>query len=216
MIRTNTNDGVAEISLDRADKRNAMTPEMADAFVRAIESANENNAARAILVRGEGDAFCAGFDLKMCYETDGTLEALLRGLSEAVRSMRRCSKPVILAAHGAAIAGGCAMLGGADYVVTERNAKLGYPVVSLGISPAVSAPTLVRSTGAGNARERLLEPRVFGGEEALRIGLAHECVADAHECAGRSRELAYRFASKPTGAMQATKRWLNEVDSTDR
>lgn len=216
MIRYESSGGVAEVVLDRAAKKNALTPEMAEGLVRGIERAAVDDAARCVLVRGEGDVFCAGFDLKMCFDEAGTLESLLRDLSAAVRAMRRCAKPVVVAAHGAAIAGGCALLGGADYVVTESGAKLGYPVVILGISPAVSAPTLERSVGKGAARERLLEPRVFGGAEALRMGLAHECAGDASACVARARAVARGFASKPPAALEVTKGWMNEVDGTDR
>jgi len=215
MIRTEIHDGVGEVILDRAEKRNALTPAMTDALIEAVRTADDDPSCNCILLRGEGDAFCAGFDLKMCYEIPGTLGQLLRKLSVAVRTLRHATKPVVIASHGAAIAGGCALLGGADYVVTESNAKLGYPVVTLGISPAVSAPTLIRSVGAGNARERLLEPRVFRGEEAMRIGLAHECVQDASTCDLRARKIARSIASKPPHAMMVTKRWLNEVDGTD-
>ena len=215
MIRTSRSEGIAEIALDRATKRNALTPAMLDGLTDAVAELDADDGARAVLLRGEGESFCAGFDLKMCAEEEGTLDALLRGLSRAVRAMRRCEKPVIICAHGAAIAGGCALLGGGDVVVTERAAKLGYPVVRIGISPAVSAPTLAGAIGGGAARERLLEPRVFSGEEAHELGLAHVCEGDASACLERGREIAHTASSHPIGAMRATKRWLNGTDGTN-
>jgi len=215
VIRTSRSEGVAEITFDRAEKRNALTPAMLEGLIGAVADLEADEAVRAILLRGEGGAFCAGFDLKMCAEEGGALGALLRGLSHAVRAMRRCEKPVVICAHGAAIAGGCALLGGSDVVVTERGAKLGYPVVSIGISPAVSAPTLAGAIGHGPARERSLEPRVFSGEEAFGLGLAHACEDDAGACLERARAVARTAASRPIGAMRATKRWLNETDGTN-
>lgn len=215
MIRVETTQGVAEIALDRADKHNALTPAMLDELIEAIERADADESARAILIRGEGESFCAGFDLKMCAEEAGVLEALLRGLSSSVRAMRRTHKPVVLCAHGASIAGGCALLGGADVVVTESSAKLGYPVVAIGISPAVTAPTFTRAIGLGPARERLLEPRIFSGVEAYALGLAHALSSDAEGCLQEAREIARTAASRPTDAMRATKQWLNNSDGTN-
>ena len=215
MIDATERDGVAHIALNRPDKRNALTPAMTDDLLSALRRAAESRTARAILLTGRGDAFCAGFDLKMCHDTPGTLERLLRGLSDAIRVMRRTDTPVVLSAHGAAIAGGCALLGGADAVITERGAKLGYPVVTLGISPAVSAPSLADLVGVGPARERLLEPRVFGGEEATRLGLAHECAEDAATCNSRAHTIAYNLASKPPHSLATTKRWLREIDGAE-
>lgn len=204
--------GVVAITLDRPERRNALTPEMLRTLVQHVQ--NPEPGARALLVRGRGDAFCAGFDLALCRDDAESvaLRALLTELSEAVRAMRACPVPVVLCAHGAAVAGGCAMLGGADIVVTDRAAKLGYPVLPLGISPAVSAPFLAQSVGAGGARRRLLHPRLFRGEEAYRIGLAHELADTAETANAASERLACALAEKPTRGVLATKRWLNELN----
>lgn len=143
------------------------------------------------------------------------LESLLAGLSRAVRALRRAEAPVIVAAHGAAIAGGCALLGAGDIVITNAAARLGYPVVSLGISPAVSAPVLRLLTGDGPCRERMLDPALIDGREAARIGLAHECVDEAAQVMERAVTIARAIAGKPRSGTAATKRWLNEVDGSD-
>jgi methylglutaconyl-CoA hydratase len=126
--------------------------------------------------------------------------------------MRACEVPVVAAAHGAAIAGACALLAGADVVVADQEAKLGYPVVRLGISPAVSAPTLAGAIGPGRARERLLDPGLIDGREGHRIGLVHELAATREEVLGRAREIALGLAGKPRGGVRATKRWLIEIE----
>ncbi|MBX3359504.1 MAG: enoyl-CoA hydratase/isomerase family protein [Phycisphaeraceae bacterium] len=215
MIRTSHNAGIATIALDRAAKRNAMTPRMLELLVEAIESAARSTEVRAIVLTGEGEAFCAGFDLTLCRGDDTVLESLLSGLSFAVRSLRRAPQPVVAAAHGAAIAGGCALLGGCDVVVTNAQAKLGYPVVRLGISPAVSAPTLRLMAGDGASRARLLDSALIDGVEARRIGLAHECTAAADEVLSRAMAIAQELAGKPASGVRATKKWLNELDGLD-
>lgn len=109
----------------------------------AINAATEQD--RVILLSGNGPTFCAGFDLSLCKDDETALDALLTGLSRVVQSLRTASQPVVVAIHGAAVAGGCALIGGADVIVATRDAKMGYPVVKLGISPAVNAPFIARA-----------------------------------------------------------------------
>ncbi|MFZ4573712.1 MAG: enoyl-CoA hydratase/isomerase family protein [Phycisphaerales bacterium] len=208
MIQFEPDGNVAVIRLDRPAKLNALTPAMLGSLAGAFDRATS---ADAVVLSGVGETFCAGFDLTLCRDDDGALAALLEGLSRVIVSMRTTPSPVVVSAHGAAIAGGCALLGGGDLVVTNEAAKLGYPVLKLGISPAVSAPFLRLSVGDGGARTRLLEPAVISGNEALRIGLAHECLASGAACEGRALELARAMAAKPRDAMRWTKAWLNEL-----
>ncbi len=207
---------VGEIVLDRGEKRNAMTPEMLGAFMDGVEGLSRDDAVRAIVVRGEGRVFCAGFDLKMCHSEEGVLEELLRGLSGAILALRRSPKPVVMGAHGAAVAGAAALLGGADLVVADMGCRIGYPVVKIGISPAVSAPTLERLVGAGRGRERLLDPALIDAERAKEIGMVHVLVPVAEDVTPRVQIEAMKLACKPPGAVSRTKAWVGEVDgSTD-
>ena len=218
MIRIENKNGLRTIVFDRPEKRNALTPEMLDnltAAVRAVTIGRGDDApVRAILLRGEGNVFCAGFDLDLC-RGDGPeqeiMKSFLAGLSAAIEAMRACPRPVVVACQGAAVAGGCALLGGADYVVADRGAKLGYPVVRLGISPAVSAPFLLDSVAPGAARRRLLDPPLFDGAEGARIGLVHELVEAREDVTPRAHAIAQSMAGKSVAAMKATKAWAMEV-----
>ncbi|HEY9595853.1 MAG TPA: enoyl-CoA hydratase/isomerase family protein, partial [Spirochaetia bacterium] len=210
---------IARIILDRPEKKNALTPQM---LVRLVEAVRETctgadgqpGSVRAIVLEGNGAAFCSGFDLTLCRENPDALGQLLAGLSGVVRVLRECPVPVLLAAHGAAIAGGCALLGGADLVVTHTDAKIGYPVVRLGISPAVSAPFLRQSVGDGRTRERMLDTALMSGWDAMRLGLAHECLEDAGKVRDRALALAEQLAAKPPWGLTATKRWLGDIDGS--
>jgi enoyl-CoA hydratase/carnithine racemase len=221
VIRREVVGDVAVVTLSRAEKRNALTPGMLGELRGVIERLKSTEIAepisvareaRALVLAGDGKVFCGGFDLKMCQDEPGTLELLLRGLHEVIAALRGLPVPVVVAAHGAAIAGGCALLGGADVVVTDAGAKLGYPVTPLGISPAVSAPFLRLLTGDGRARERLLDPALVSGREAARIGLAHECVELPEQVRPRALEIAVGLAAKPAGAVRATRGWLREIE----
>lgn len=212
MIRSSLEHAVAIVTLARPEKKNALTPAMLMEFTRAIAALDP--AARAVVIHGEGDAFCAGFDLSLCRDNSDALRDLLTGLSASIAALRALPIPVIMAVHGAAIAGGCALLGGADIVITHNDCKLGYPVVKLGISPAVSMPFLMPAVGTAQARARALDTSLISGAEACRIGLAHECLAAAAEVMPRAMSIAQDVATKPAIGLKATKAWLNELDRT--
>lgn len=201
---------VLEVVLDRPAQRNALTPEMLEA-IASVDPASER--AGAVLLRGEGNAFCAGFDLGLCARGDRAMATLLSGLSRAVRAMRAWPLPVVACVHGAAIAGGCALLGGADVVVADADAKLGYPVVRLGVSPAVTAPYLRLAVGDGAMRELLLRPDLIDGRRALDLGLVHELADSPAEALERARTIAAELAAKPGAALKSTRAWMGEIES---
>ena len=210
MIRAETTSGVRVVTLARSEKRNALTPAMIDDL--AAEAADESGDWSALLLVGEGPVFCAGFDLDLCREDppdQPTMRRFLEALHGAILALRRQPRPVVLCAHGAAVAGGCALLGGADVVVADRAAKLGYPVSRLGVSPAISAPFLRLGAGDGNARSMLLDPGLFTGERAHIAGLVHILAESAEAARVTAMETAMSLAAKPRGAMAETKRWTN-------
>lgn len=212
MIRTDPDGPVITITLDRPEKKNALTPDMLEALIAAIADAGGPRSAHAILLAGAGDAFCSGFDLSLCKDDSSALALLLDGLARAIRVMRAQPCPVVIACHGAAIAGGCAFLGGADVVITHPTCRLGYPVVRLGISPAVSAPFFTGAVGHGRAREHMLGGQLFSGQHAHAQGLAHILVPSAEDVLPEARRIAADLAAKPAAGLAATKRWLNELD----
>lgn len=220
IVRESGTDGVkhgfAEVVLNRPEKRNALTPEMLSQFIERIKEAGADDRAGAVLVRGEGKSFCAGFDLTLCKENSDALAAMLTGLSEAVRTMRRLGKPVVVAAHGHAVAGGCALLGGADLVIADRALKLGYPVVKMGISPAVSAPFVRQALPSTLTRGLLLEPELIDGDRAREMGLVQMLVDLPEDVTPRGQIEAQKFASKPPRAMSTTRGWLTEIEGLDR
>ena len=205
----------AEIVLNRPEKRNALTPNMLHELVEAIRSVGTNQSVNALLLRGEGKSFCAGFDLSLCKDNSDALATMLTGLSAAVGAMRGLSKPVVIAAHGHAVAGGCALLGGADLVIADRGLKLGYPVVKMGISPAVSAPFVRRSLASSATRAMLLEPELIDGDRARELGLVQMLVDLPEDVTPRGQIEAQKFAGKPPGAIAATRRWLTEIEGLD-
>lgn len=203
--------------LARAEARNALTPGMLGEVRGAIESVGADAGIGAVVLAGEGPVFCAGFDLAMCRDSaDGSvMRELLTGLDGVVRAMRACAVPVVVAAQKAAIAGACAIVAAADFAVADRGARFGYPVVLLGISPGVSAPTLMPGVGTGVARKLMLDPGLIGAEEAFRVGLVSDLVDSAEEVGTRAMAVAAGVAGKPRAGVAATKSWLNRLDGGD-
>ena len=208
MIRTELRESVWQITLDRPEQRNALTVEMGTDLRRALE--NVPHAACAVLLRGEGRVFCAGFDLLACQEsTDGTTVArLLEDLCGGIAAMRASRVPVLVAAQGGAIAGGCALLTAADWVVADANAMFGYPVLRLGLSPAVSLPTLGDCIGWGAARVRGLDTQLIPAARALAIGLVDQIEPDATGAQVAAWAAATRMAGRPGQAIEATRSLL--------
>jgi enoyl-CoA hydratase len=219
MIETATipieSEGVAgqilRVMFNRPESRNALLPDTLNKFEQLLDAVPPTTS--ALLIGGHGAAFCSGFDLTKCRDDPAgeTLHALLLGLSRCVSRLHQLPIPVVIAAQGAAIAGGCALLGGADLIVSNRDAKLGYPVVSLGISPAVSAPYLMAQIGPGACRSRLLDPRLISGSDAHSMGLVTHVVNDPNEVLPKALSLATKLAQSSPRSMAATRTWLREL-----
>jgi len=211
MIRVEHAGSVSRLTLDRPDARNALTPEMLDALARAASEMPHET--RAVILRAEGPVFCSGFDLNLCRDDPqgSTLAKLLDGLSTAVTALRAQPCPVVAVVQGAAVAGGCALLGGADIVICAADARFGYPVTRLGISPAVSAPTLAAAVSGGSMRAMLLDPGLIDAPHARRLGLVSEILPDAASAEARARTLGETLAAKGPGAIVATRRLLQEL-----
>jgi enoyl-CoA hydratase/carnithine racemase len=191
---------------------------------RAVEMAGEGRGEEPpvppppIILCGAGQAFCAGFDLESAI-TDPRgpaplMKEYLSRLSGILRRLRRHPAPVIAAVHGAALAGGCALLSACDFVIVAPDAILGYPVHRLGVSPAVASPTLAASIGPGAARALLLSGALRSGRDAAALGLATAVAESAETVRAEAAALAARLAAKGPQALRATKAWLTELDGS--
>lgn len=211
MIRSELRANVGHLTLARPEARNALTPSMLSDLAAAATDLGAR--CGTILLRGDGPAFCAGFDLNLCRDDPqgATLRSLLQGLSDAIRALRAQPAPVVACVQGAAVAGGCALLGGADIVIASSEAKFGYPVTKLGISPSVSSPFLLATVEPGSTRALQLDPGLFRADDALRLGLIGELHPDPAAALERAGRIAEELAAKPRGAMDATRRLLQQL-----
>src|SRR5664279_6556732 len=165
---------LATITLNRPDKRNAVSYDLIDDLIRALDEVN-NSSARVLILTGAGKAFCSGMDLDNLKALIGrTPEQNLedsRTMVSLFRSLYEFPTPTIAAVNGAAIAGGTGLALLCDFTLAVPEAKFGYTEVRIGFIPAVVASFLLRQVGEKRTRELLLSGRIIKAPEALELGL---------------------------------------------
>ncbi len=213
LVMSETENGIATITLNRPEARNALSVELIEALDAALDAVEHDESVRVLVVAGAGRVFCAGMDLKGVMADPVTMRRMLRGLSVLMRRIRRLPIPTIARVQGAAVGGGCGLMVVTDFALTHPEAKVGYPEVSLGVCPAVVAPWLIRKIGAGPARAMLLAGGTMSGTEGHRLGLATHLV-ERGRLEAETAELAGRLREAGPAAIGTTKRWLNELDGS--
>lgn len=226
---------IATLTLNRPEKRNAISQEMIEELFAAFDEL-ESGQARAVILTGAGKAFCAGMDLSslqaLAAQSEkhkvlkgGVMKGGLPRASDAnVADSRRLArlfrriydfpKPLIAAVNGPAIAGGCGIATFCDFTLAAPETKFGYTEVRIGFMPALVSVFLVRQIGEKRARDLLLSGRIFGAEEALRLGLITEIVP-VEKLMSRARELATELLAVSPTSLVFTKRLLREMFEKD-
>ena len=207
--------GVLTLTLDRPDKRNALSTALVDALLASLERADLDAAVRVVLIRGAGKDFCAGADLaELLDSADRALdenERDARRLGLVFERIRALPKPVIAAVHGRALAGGAGLATACDLVVCGASAQLGYPEIQRGFVPAMVMTLLRRLAGERVAFDLVATGRVLAADEALRLGLVSRIVPD-ERVTDEALALAARMASSSATALALTKRLLYDLD----
>ncbi|GAC1362964.1 MAG: enoyl-CoA hydratase-related protein [Acidobacteriaceae bacterium] len=201
------------ITLNRPERRNAMTSTMQDELISAMEAAAVENDCGVLVITGAGEAFCAGLDLEQLKSVVDQSPAEHKIDAERVarlfRTLYELPLPTIAAVNGAAIAGGTGLATLCDFTLAVPEAKFGYTEVRIGFVPALVSAFLALQMGDKRARAVLLTGRLFTAEEAHGWGLVSEVVA-RENLLERSRELAKLLLCNSLQAMAETKRLLAE------
>lgn len=217
-IETHTSDGIFTILLDRPDRMNAFTVEMGNELISALDEADADDDVRAVIVSGNGRAFCAGMDLStdgnvfgLDESVDATGPEMERNRDEGgkvVLRMFRLKKPIIGSINGASVGVGSTMQLPMDVRIASPFAKFGFVFSQRGITlESCASWFLPRLVGVQKALEWSFKGNVFGAEEALAAGLVSEIV-DSSGLMVRAREIATSFADNTSAMSVALNRQL--------
>src|SRR6516164_8301674 len=172
---------LATLTLNRPEKRNAISYQLIDEILRVFEEIQGSATAQVLILTGAGRAFCSGMDLDNLRSITGRSEEESLGDSRTMARMFRTlyefPKVTIAAVNGPAIAGGCGLATLCDFTLASSEAKFGYTEVRIGFVPAIVSAFLLRQVGEKQARDLLLTGRIIAADEAYQFGLANEVVA---------------------------------------
>jgi methylglutaconyl-CoA hydratase len=203
-------DGARTITLNRPERRNAMTPAMQLELIAAMDAAAASHC-RVLVFKGAGDAFCSGLDLSalqaMSAQSPAEHRADAERIAKLFRTLYELPLPTIAAVHGAAIAGGTGLATLCDFTLATPAARFGYTEARIGFVPALVSAYLALQIGDKRARDLLLTGRMFDAAEAHRLGLVNEVVA-AGELDQRLNSLAQTLRANSPHSLAATKQLL--------
>jgi methylglutaconyl-CoA hydratase len=203
--------GIAKITLNRPEKRHALSFQLLDELLRALDQVEKSNA-QILILTGAGKAFCAGMDLEELKTLTGKSHAEnvadSKKMAQIFRRLYEFPKPTIAAVNGAAIAGGTGLATMCDFTLAVPEAKFGYTEVRIGFVPAIVSSILVWQIGHKVARDLLLTGRIFDAAEAYRLGLANEVVG-SDGLINRARELALALMENSPTSLRLTKKLIN-------
>jgi enoyl-CoA hydratase len=207
--------GVRLLTLNRAERRNALSPELVNALIDALKSADADKSVRAIVITGAGDkAFCAGGDLGGGPAGDGFFEQHKeRGaFAELLLTMRRLSKPTVAAVNGMALGGGFGLVLACDLAVAAEDADLGTPEVLRGLFPMMIAALIYEQLPRKQANHLVLLGAKTKGQAAVEMGVVNS-VVPAAEVLARALHFAETAAKLSPSVLQLGKRAIaNQAD----
>lgn len=197
---------VRRLTLNRPEKRNALSGELCHALVSAMEDANNDRSVGAILVDAAGKVFCAGMDLEESLRPDAAAK------TEIHEKLFTCGmwmrKPIVAAVQGPALAGGLGLVANAHVVVAAQGCSFGLTEIRIGMWPYVIFRAMAAAIGERRTVELSLTSRIFGTAEAMQWGLVHE-VTPAIELDDRTVALAAQLAESSAGAVKAGLDFVN-------
>lgn len=209
-IEVNSSDpSTTIITLNRPEKRNALSVDLMTAATAAVRAAADNARCRALIFRGAGPVFCAGLDLKEA-ASPATTDRSAAALTELYQTL--CLSPLvtIAAAHGAAMGGGVGLLAACDMVIAADDLRVGFPEVRLGLVAALVTALLRRQLPERALRELILLSETISGQRTVNIGLVNRIVA-ADRLLDEAVAIAAQVAQGAPLAIERTKSLLDEM-----
>ena len=196
------------VTLNRPERRNALTIELLTELTAAIKVVSDDVHARILIFRGAGAAFCTGLDLKAA--TPQNAQATAEMVAETLLTLSQTRLVTIAAVHGAAVAGGAGIMSACDFVVAAEGTKIGYPEVRRGLVAGLVMTFLRRQIGERNMRELLLGSELIDAERAKEIGLVNRVVSQENLMSEAQKFADSVLQGAPEGLTQ-TKRLIEEL-----
>jgi methylglutaconyl-CoA hydratase len=210
------NAGIARITLNRPEKRNALSPELIAGLSAALADSARDANLRVVILSGAGQDFCSGADLAAFDRAAeaGVLDHLetARALADVLLQMRHHPRPIVAAVRGRALAGGCGLATGCDLILAAESAKFGYPEVNIGFVPAIVMAILRRNLSEKRAFELVSSGEMISAANAHACGLINRVFPDS-DFDARVNEYAASLAAKSATAISLTKNLLYHTDS---
>jgi methylglutaconyl-CoA hydratase len=209
-ITVSSAQGVRTVTLNRPEKRNALSPELIDELTHVLNDSSACDCGVVILT-GAGSAFCAGLDMEhletMTARTEDQHRRDSENMARVLRTLYSFPKPIIAAVNGPAIAGGMGLATLCDFTYAVPDARFGFTEVRVGFVPAIVASFLLRQVGEKRTRELLLSGRVLKADEACRMGLVTRIV-QPEELLAEANALARSLLMNSPESMRAVKELL--------
>lgn len=206
-------DGIATITLNRPDRLNAITIQMAEELLDVIDDCHRDADVRAVVISGAGRAFCSGADIKSDASTASPPEHIAKIteiLHRLILEIRNLKKPVIASIRGHASGAGFSLVMACDLAIASENAKFNLAFVKIGLVPDLGATYfLPRLAGAKKSNELFFTGDFIDAKEAENIGIVNKVVSD-EDLERETMKLAARLAKGPTLAIGRTKALINE------
>src|SRR6266545_3167774 len=200
---------VTVLTLNRPQRRNALTIELLSELNAAIKIASDQPDERVIILRGAGAAFCTGLDLKEAADPTKA-HATAEMVANTLIAISQTRLITIAAVHGAAVAGGAGIMSACDFVVAVQRTKIGYPEVRRGLVAGLVMTFLRRQVGERNMRELLFGSELIEAERAKEIGLVNRVVA-RDDVMSEAQKFAESVLQGAPGALTQTKRLIDEL-----
>jgi methylglutaconyl-CoA hydratase len=214
-LRVSLEAGVLTLTLDRPDKRNALSASLVDGLHAALDRADLDAEVRVVVLRGAGRDFCAGADLdELLASAELTLaenEATALRLGSLFGRMRNLPKPVVAVVQGRALAGGAGLITACDLALAGAGAQIGYPEIQRGFVPAMVMTLLRRAVGEKRALDLVLTGRVLSAAEAQAAGLIGRVVPD-EELEREVAALVSGLTAASASALALTKQLFYQLD----
>lgn len=214
MLEVKEKNSILSIQIQRPEVRNAFNPELIAQITESFEQASLRKDIRLAVLSGQGKVFCAGADLNWMrsmvqFSQEENQKDSLK-LFDMFEAIRDCPFPVLTQVQGAAFGGALGLIAASDYVIADQKTQFCFSEVKLGIAPAVISAFVLEKCSQAHVSPMMISGKVFGSEDAIRMGLVHE-VVDSSQLEGATQKVIDGFLACGPQALRETKSLVRKV-----